>query len=215
MKFRLYHYWRSTCSWRVRWALAFKEIPCDFIPVNLLNDETEHPDYLKKNPMGYVPTLEILSTEGSHSPSLFLSESVAIIEYLEETVPTPSLLLRDPFQRAKVRQLAETINSGTQPLQNLNVFQRHSSDPNEQKAWNQTWIQKGLASYEAQIQSTARKFSVGDTFTLADIFLIPQCYNAMRFDLELSQFPVIERIYKNVIQTQAYKMSEPERYKPA
>jgi maleylacetoacetate isomerase len=211
MKFRLYHYWRSSSSWRVRWALAFKEIPCEFVPINLLSDETESPAHLARNPMGYVPVLEFLEQK---TPYPFLCESVAILEWLEEVYPQPSLLPGDPFQKAKIRQLAETINSGTQPLQNLNAVQLHSSDPEEQKKWHQTWIKKGLHAYETLAQQTAGKFSVGDTLTMADLFLIPQCYNAKRQEVSLESFPTIQRIHENALKMESCRVSAPEAFQP-
>ncbi len=211
MKYKLYHYWRSSCSWRVRWALRLKDIPCEFIPVNLLTDEIESPEYLKRNPMGYVPALEV--TDGTRVN--VLCESIPIVEYLEETHSSYSLLPGDSLQRAKIRQLVETINAGTQPLQNLNVFQLHSSVPEEQKKWNQTWIRKGLHAYETIAKPVAGKFSVGDQVTLADLVLIPQCYNALRYEVSLSEFPLLDRIYKSALQTQACSDSAPEKFQPA
>src|SRR4051812_25232147 len=118
IQLKLYHYWRSSSSWRVRWALTYKSIPFETASVDLLTDETDGQDHLQRNPMGYVPVLELLNPQ---SPFRYLSESVAIIEWLEEQFPTPKLLPGDPLHRAKIRQLTETINAGTQPLQNPNV----------------------------------------------------------------------------------------------
>lgn len=211
MKLRLAHYWRSSCSWRVRWGLTIKGIPCDYVAVNLLSDEPESPEHLKRNPMGHVPVLECLDQSG---PYRYLGESIAILEWLEEIQPQPTFFPGNSYQRARIRQLAEIINSGTQPLQNLTVTQLHSSDPGEQKKWNQIWIRKGLRSYETLVQETAGRFSIGDTLSLADLFLIPQCYNAKRNDVNLSEFPIIEKIHSNALQTESCQASAPEQFEP-
>lgn len=209
--FRLYHYWRSSSSWRVRWAMTLKQIPCEFASVNLLSEETESPDYLKKNPLGFVPTLEVLN---SKHPFRYLSESIAIIEWLDETYPSPSLFSGDAFQKARIRQLAEIINSATQPLQNPNVTQFHSPHPKEQKKWNVHWIRKGLQAFETLTRETAGIYSVGDTITLADLFLIPQCYNAIRHEISLGDFPLLETIHSAAFKTEACQASAPERFTP-
>src|SRR5437899_2175350 len=112
----LYHYWRSSSSWRVRWALNFKDVEHKLVQVNLLDGESESPAYLKRNPLGYVPVLE---TQGRN-----LVESVAIIEWLEEKFPERPLYPVTPLDRAHVRSLVEIINAGIQPLQNLTVIDR-------------------------------------------------------------------------------------------
>lgn len=211
MKLRLYHYWRSSSSWRVRWALVLKNVPCEFVAVNLLSDESDQPEHLARNPMGFVPALELL---GAPSKTRFMAESIAILEWLEETHPTPSLLPKDPLERARIRQLAEVINSGTQPLQNLNVMHAHSSDPQQQKTWNQKWIRKGLHAYETLVQETAGTFSFGNSITMADLFLVPQCYNAGRNEVPLSEFPTIQKIHAAASKTDACLASAPERFEP-
>jgi maleylpyruvate isomerase len=212
---RLYHYWRSTSSWRVRFALAAKGIPAEYVAINLLENESESPAHLARNPMGYVPVLEIpAATAGSAQPGHCLGESLAIIEWLEETYRATPLLPADPWLRARARQLAELINSGTQPLINLGVAARHSTDEAEQKAWNQHWIRKGLSAYEALVAETAGKLSVGDSLTLADICLIPQCYSAARNDVTLDEYPTIARIQAEAAKLAAYQSSHPDRYKP-
>ena len=210
-KFRLYHYWRSSSSWRVRWALAIKKVSCEFIPIDLLSNESESTSHLLRNPLGYVPALEILDKQ---PPYQFLSESMAIIEWLEEVFPEPSLLSKDPYTRAKIRQLAEIINSGTQPLQNPTVAYLHSTDPEEQKRWNIHWISNGLKGFDALARETYGGFSVGDTLSFADLFLIPQCYNALRNDIPLSEFPTVEKIYNAAIATPSCISSAPESFLP-
>src|SRR5437773_93893 len=114
----LYHFWLSSSSWRVRWALAFKGVPFRSVMIDLRAGEQHRPEHRARNPLGYVPTLEI--------DGRTLGESVAILEYLEERFPDPPLYPRDPWLRARVRQVVELVNSGVQPLQNLLVLQRVS-----------------------------------------------------------------------------------------
>lgn len=212
MHLKLYHYWRSSSSWRVRWALAHKGIPCEMIPVHLLTDEAESEPHLHRNPLGYVPVLEI----DTEKKPVYLAESVAIIEWLEEIYPEkpllPSLQLNQGLDRARARQLAEIINSGTQPLQNLNTLHLHSSDAEEQKRWAQHWIRKGLHAYETVARETAGKFSVGNSLSIADLFLIPQCYNAGRQEVSLDEFPLLKKIVEVASQTQSYVDSHPDRF---
>lgn len=208
--FRLYHYWRSSSSWRVRWAFALKKIQCEFVAVDLLTDETEQEPHLKRNPMGFIPVLEFLEP----SPLQYLAESIAIIEWAEETYPTPSLFPKTPLMRARARQLAELINGGIQPLQNPTTSQHHSADPEEQKKWNRYWIHRGLNAYETLVKETAGKFSIGDEITLPDLFLVPQCYNALRFEVPLEKFPILKGVYDRAIQTEGYLLSSPELFKP-
>ena len=141
MKLRLFHYWRSSSSWRVRWALAIKKLECEFIPINLLTDESDQPEHLARNPLGYVPVLEINSAE---KPSWFLSESTSILEFLEESFPHPTLFPGDPLNRARIRQLAQIVNSDIQPLHNPNVVEKVTSYAEQKKQWNQFWSKECL-----------------------------------------------------------------------
>jgi maleylacetoacetate isomerase len=182
------------------------------IPVSLLTDESEQPTHLKRNPLGYVPVLEIHSP--NHDPWL-LTESTSIIEFLEELHPKPSLFPGDAFNRARIRQLTQIINSDIQPLQNPNVVEKIFSDPKRKIEWNQLWIRNGLNAYQAIAQTTAGTFSVGDTITAADLCLIPQCYNALRNEIQLSEFPLLERIYHDALQLTECKKSSPEAFQPS
>ena len=206
----LYHYWRSSSSWRVRWAFALKGIECDFVSVDLLSDEPASETHLKRNPLGYVPVLE-LSQDGK---PFYLSESLAIISWAEERVVTQSLLPQDPLLRARTRQLAEIVNSGIQPLQNPSVQEVYSDDAAKRKAWAQKWTHAGFRAYEMWSLTTAGKFSVGDEITLADLCLIPQIYNAERNGVTLEDYPTLARINRNALATDACLQSHPERFKP-
>ena len=183
----LYHYWRSSSSWRVRWALAIKGIEFASVPVNLLENEQNSEAHRARNPAGYVPTLEI----DGH----LLTESVAILEYLEETRPSPALYPREALWRARVRQVCESINAGVQPLQNLGVLKRHSSEPAEQKRWAAHFNERGLQVIEALLlRSDAERghvgrFAIGDDLTAADLYIVPQVYSARRFGVDVTLFP--------------------------
>ncbi len=216
MKLRLYHYWRSSSSWRVRWALELKNIKPEMVAVNLLDDETDRPEHRARNPMGYVPVLEFLDQSSDVSRARrFLTESSAIIEWAEERFPKPSLNPGSPEERAHVRRLSELVNSGIQPLQNPPVFSAVSKDENERKAWCQKWNRNGLTAYTEWVQDSAGLYSVGDQITMADLFLIPQCHAALRFEVELEkEFPLLAKIYSNALKTEACQASHPDRYKP-
>ena len=217
---RLYHYWRSTSSWRVRWGFEAKGLHPELVAVDLLSGENDSPEHLRRNPMGYVPVLELC---GQDTPSggftRYLGESTAILEWLEETHPSPALLPKDPLAKARVRMLCEIINAGTQPLGNLSVTEYLSDeycngDKETRKTWSQHWIRKGLSAYETLVQETAGRFSFGDDLTLADIYLIPQCYAAIRNDMALSEFPTIERIHRVALELPSCQASHPDRFKP-
>lgn len=211
---RLHHYWRSSSSWRVRWALELKNIPVELVTVNLLDDTTDSPAFRAINPAGYVPALELKGPNGSS----LLTESLAIIEYLDEYAPHPPLLPSEPLARAQVRALAETINSGTQPLQNPSVVERLTELPEKRLEWNQHWISRGLEAYSKLRKlwgyETAR-YSCGDTLTLSDLCLIPQVYNAHRFEIDVAgRFPDLERIYLAARALPECQKTSPEALQP-
>jgi maleylacetoacetate isomerase len=187
----LYQFWRSSASWRVRWALAAKRIPFESAVVDLQTGAQNSPEHLARNPMGRVPVLAI--------DGVLLTESVAIIEYLEERFPEPKLYPSSPLDRARVRQIVELVNSGVQPLQNTSVYKRHSSDDEAQKRWIRHWNEYGLEALEQLIGSIAAEtgfdgpYAFGACFTAADIFLVPQVASARRFGVDLSKFARVAR----------------------
>lgn len=197
----LYHYWRSSCSWRVRWALAIKGVPYRAVSINLLKDEQFAPEYLKLNPSGWVPALDTGST--------LLGESLAILEWIEETYASPKLLPADAAGRARVRQLALTIVAGTQPFQNLSVQRYFSPDEKKRQEDGRYFIRKGLGAFDKIAQGTAGTYCYGDSLTFADLCLIPQLYNAERFSIPLSEFPLLEKIYKKCRELPSCKAAEP------
>ena len=210
MQLKLYHYWRSSSSWRVRWALNLKDLEYELEHVNLLENEQKSEAHLARNPTGLVPCLRAKKDDTIHH----FSESSAIIEWLEEHYHAPSLFPGDQSERALIRQLVQIINSGTQPLQNLQVMKFYSASPDERKKWAQHWIKIGLKAYETLVKDCAGNFSFGDSVTAADLFLIPQVYNANRFEIDLDVFPTIQKINDNALITDACQASHPDRYKP-
>ncbi|NDE14392.1 maleylacetoacetate isomerase [bacterium] len=200
----LYHYWRSSSSWRVRWGLKIKGVSWHDVPVNLLADAQKSPDYLKVNPVGFVPAVEI------HGRCF--GESLAILEWLEETHPTPPLLPKDPLDRMEVRQLMFQIACNTQPVQNLSVMRMHSPDKDEQHKWARHWITAGLAGYETLLEhGHPGKFSFGDHVTMADLCLVPQIYNARRFNVDVAKWPLLDAIGLRCMELPECKAAHPDK----
>jgi maleylacetoacetate isomerase/maleylpyruvate isomerase len=191
---KLYTYFRSTAAYRVRIALNYKGIRYDSIPVHLLRGGGEHnrAEYLTKNPDGLVPALDV-GTD-------VLAQSLAIIEYIEETTPNPALLPCTAVDRAYVRGLAQSIACDIHPLNNLRVQQylknQLNIDSEHVQAWYEHWVTTGFSSIEQRLAkhpSTGR-CCFGDSPSLADLCLIPQVYNAVRFNCAMDDFPTILRI---------------------
>ncbi len=200
----LYHYWRSSSSWRVRWGLKIKGISYHDVPVNLLADAQKSPDYLKVNPVGFVPAIEINGK--------CFGESLAILEWLEEAHPLPALLPKDPLERLLVRQLMLQIACNTQPIQNLSVMRRHSQDKDEQILWARHWITAGLAGYEQLLRNgNPGKFSFGDQLTFADLCLVPQIYNAVRFTINTDQWPLLHEIGERCLALPECRAAHPNK----
>src|SRR5262249_54165212 len=142
----LYHFWRSSASWRVRWALAIKKQKYRSEAIDLFTGQEKSEDYKRKNPAAYVPCLV--------TPKGIIGESLAIIEWLEENYPDPALYPKDSFTKAKLRQIAETINAGIQPLQNPDITKKVSPDNAVQEEWIRHWIVRGLGVVENLIKET-------------------------------------------------------------
>lgn len=206
----LYSYWRSSSTWRVRLALALKSIPYEQHAVHLIKEGgAQHLDvHALRNPLHQIPTLEVREATGKVR---HISQSLAIMEYLEEVYPSPSLLPGDAGQRALIRQLSEIINSGTQPLQNLAVIQHLRDELDvDAKAFCQRYILKGLQAYEATCASYAGAFSVGDEVTMADLCLIPQLYNARRFSVDLAPLKTLLAIERACEALPAFTAAHPD-----
>jgi maleylacetoacetate isomerase len=184
-KLTLSHYWRSSCSFRVRIALGYKELAYESTYVNILEGEQKKPEYLARNPIGHVPTLTV--------DGVPYVESVAIMELLEELHPEPALLPKTPQERAHVRALVETINAGIQPLQNLIVLERvGGTDQEKRNAWMKFFIARGLGAFE-KLASESGPYAFGERFTMADACLVPQIYAARRVGVDLTPFPRVVR----------------------
>lgn len=191
---KLYDYYRSSASYRVRIALNLKDIAYETIPIDLIKDggEQHNTSYYNINPQSLVPTLI--------DKGQTLSQSLAIIEYLEEIKPTPPLLPDNAPDRALVRSLALTIACDIHPLNNLRVLQhlkkQFDASGDQITDWYHLWLEKGLQGLEARLQQLPRSNDVcfGNQVTLADICLIPQLYNAKRFHFSLSNYPLISKI---------------------
>ena len=204
-----YTYFRSSAAYRVRIALNLKGLKAEERYVHLRKGEQTGDDYLKVNPQGLVPTL--VDDDGS-----VLGQSLAIIEYLEETRPQPSLLPPDPAGRGRVRQLSYVIAADLHPLNNLRVLNYLTKEigvSEEQRlGWYRHWTEVGLAAFEALLASDATgDFCHGDSPTLADICLVPQVYNAGRFNVDLSPFPMVRRIDAACRALPAFAAAAPEK----
>lgn len=189
---RLYSYWRSSSAWRVRIGLALKGLPFELRPVDLAAGEQFGEAHRARNPLQQVPVLEV--EDGG--PPIRLTQSMAILEYLEERWPAPPLLPADPAGRARVRALAEIVNSGIQPLHNAAVVRRIKERwPGHETEWLHHWIVSGLGGLEAAVnQGPVGRFCHGDRPGLAECYLVPQLYAARRFGVELTAFPTLGRI---------------------
>ena len=174
-------------------------------PIHLLKGGGEQfQDTFKKiNPLSQVPCL-------SHKGKM-LTQSLSILLYLEELKPEPALLPKDFFQKAEVLSFCEWINSGIQPLQNLSVLKYIENQIQSDKIkWSQHWIKKGLTACEIFLKNKAGAFCFSNQMTLADLFLIPQLYNANRFQIDIQQFPTLERINKNCLEKDCFQKALPE-----
>lgn len=203
---KLYNYWRSSASWRVRIALAYKGIAYEYVAVNILPavGENRADQYRALNPMTQVPTLVL--DDGRQ-----ISQSMAILEYLEELAPKPSLLPADPYLRARARQLAELVNSGIQPFQNLPTLALMSEGGLDPKKTAADFIARGLTAMEASAQAHAGTFLVGDQPSFADVCLVPQLNAARRFELDVARWPLLARVEEACMKLAAFQDAHADR----
>lgn len=207
---KLYGYFRSSAAYRVRIALGLKGLPHEYVPVHLTRDggEQHSSAYRAVNPLELVPSLE--------DHGAVLVQSLAIVEYLEETHPQPPLLPASAAERARVRGLAQTIACDVHPLNNLRVLQyleRELGAAEEARArWYRHWIAEGLEAFEEMLVRSPHtgRFCHGGGPTLADVCLVPQVYNARRFSCDLSPYPTITRIEAACLTLSAFDRARPE-----
>jgi maleylpyruvate isomerase len=204
---KLYSYWRSSSAYRVRIVLALKGVPYEYVPIDVLPAVSAQRSaaFAAINPLCQVPTLEW--TQGDRT--LRLTQSVAIAELLDELHPDPPLLPKQPLPRARVRELVEIVNAGVQPLQNTGTLAELRRLGGEQAAqdWAVRAISHGLSALEAH--AGTGRFLVGDAPTLADVFLVPQLYNARRFGIELT-FPRLLAVEAAACALPAFERARPE-----
>jgi maleylpyruvate isomerase len=181
----LHGYWRSGTSYRTRIALNLKGVDYETAPVNLIEGAQKSEAYLALNPQGLVPALEV---DGA-----VLTQSPAILEWLEETYPEPQLLPDDALGRAAVRAMSAVVGCDIHPLNNLRILKTlrkaFEADPAQIDEWAQRWIAEGFAALEQLIERHGGRFAYGDRPTLADCYLVPQVYSARRFNLDLEPYP--------------------------
>lgn len=207
----LYSYWRSSAAYRVRIALNLKGLAYQQVPVHLLKDggQQRSADYLALNPQGLVPLLEDVGNGGVR-----IAQSLAILEYLDEVFPVPALLPAAPAQRARVRALALHIACDIHPLNNLRVLQYLASElgasDEAKSAWYRHWVDKGLAAVEQGLAVLGGRLSLGERPGYLEACLIPQLYNARRFDCDLSGYPRILAIAARCEALDAFKNAAPE-----
>ena len=205
----LYDYWRSTSCYRVRIALNIKAIGYQARPIDLLAGEELSSTHLQRNPQGFVPVLEIDNCR--------LTQSLAIIEYLDATYPTPPLLPPDIKATHRVRAIAHLIAMDIHPVCNLRVVNEavliSNGDDETRRRWMQRFITGGFTALESLLlDGLSGDYSHGNTITLADICLVPQVYNARRWGVDMSLYPTIERIEKNCLSIEAFHKAQPVKH---
>jgi maleylacetoacetate isomerase/maleylpyruvate isomerase len=212
---KLHNYFRSSASYRVRIALALKGLDYEYAPVHLVRGEHLKAPFTSISTDMLLPLLEIDGEDGSGEAEHF-SQSMAIIEYLDETHPEPPLLPSDPAGRAHVRALAQMIACDVHPVNNLRVLKylvrELKLDDTAKTAWYRHWVREGLEAFERQLaRRPPSRYCHGDTLTLADCCLVPQIFNAQRFDCDLEGLPRTVAAYEAAMQVEAVQEAHPSR----
>jgi maleylpyruvate isomerase len=209
MTLRLYGYWRSSSAWRVRIGLGLKGLAYETVPVNLAAGDQFSDPHRARSPLGQVPVLDV-EEDGR---AIRLVQSMAILEWLDERFPEPPLLPPDLESRARVRALAEHVNSGTQPLQNALVLRMLKE---RQPGWEQEWarfhIGRGLEALERALgDGRTGRFCHGDVPGLADCYLVPQLYNARRYGVDLAPFRTLRRVEESCAALAPFQAAHADR----
>jgi maleylacetoacetate isomerase len=203
----LYSFFRSSAAWRVRICLALKGVRYDLVPINIRDAAKDSLEYRTLNPQGFVPTL--MTEEGA------LSQSLAIIQYLDSIYLEPPLLPIAPVDRARVQAMAELIACDIHPLNNLRVLNYLrtilGTDEFQVSAWYQHWVKEGFAALEQMVKAYGATYCFGVRITLADICLVPQMYNARRFAVDLTPYPTLREIDLHLQSIPAFAESAPEK----
>jgi len=202
---KLYTYFRSSASFRVRIALNLKGLAYQPVFVHLAKGEHRQPQYTAVNAQALVPTLEL--DDGTR-----LTQSLAIMEWLDEKHPSPALLPRDPLQRARVRALSDLIACEIHPLNNLRVLQhlkRLGQSQEQIDTWYRHWIADGLQKVEAEMSGS--RYCHGDAATMADCCLVPQIFNAKRYNSDLAPYPKTMRVFENCMKVEAFDRAQPSK----
>ena len=202
---QLYNYFRSSASYRVRIALALKRLDYDYIPVHLVRREHLDDAYTALSASRLVPTLR--------DGDAVLSQSLAIVEYLDETHPQPPLLPADALGRARVRAIAQDIACEIHPLNNLRVLRYLTHDlklsEDDKNRWYRHWVETGLEAVERQLAAQPGRYCHGDAPTLADCCLVPQIFNAQRFECRTEHVPHVMRVFEACMQLDAFAKTHP------
>jgi len=208
MTYTLHSMWRATAPYRVRIGLNLKGLPFNYVVVDLPGGEQRREPYLAVNRQGLAPALDV--------GDRVLTQSLAILEWLEETHPEPALLPTDPLDRATVRAMAEIVACDIHPLNNLRVLQAIeglgvAGGSDEQRAWVHRWINAGFDALEPMVQRYGGGFAFGSQPGLADCCLIPQVYSANRFKLDLSPYPAIRAVAERAAGHPAFAAAHPDK----
>lgn len=206
---RLYAYWRSSASWRVRIALNLKQIPFAIVPVHLVRNggEQKSAENRERNPMAQVPTLEWDEPGGQ---TRRLTQSLAIVQLVDALCVGPALIPDDPFVRARAWEIAEIVNSGIQPLQNTGTLAAVRELGGDAAKFAHDAIEKGLNALEHLVAASDTSFCVSDAPCVADLCVVPQMYNARRFSVDLTPFPRLVAIDAACAKLSAFELSHPD-----
>ncbi len=218
---QLYDYFRSSASYRVRIALALKGLDCELVPIHLLKHEQTSEPFAAISPAKLVPLLKVGDTHEGESPTGWLTQSLAIIEYLDEVHPEPSLLPGSALDRARIRSIAQDIACEIHPLDNLRVLRYLVHEmkvaEDDKTRWYKHWVDTGLSVVEQRLANDSRtgRFCHGDAPTLTDCVLVPQILNAQRFECRLDKLPTVMRVFDACMRLDAFAKTQPSAYPAA